>query len=93
MDKISITVRESCGAYVTNTVQGRRASATMSPQAAAERLAGKLCGDRLMQLRWLGQRPDDKGRIVDRFVADARPAPRKEAPGKGKADIDSGARQ
>ena len=37
-----LIVRESCGAYVTSTVLGQRASSTMSAEAAVQRLADKL---------------------------------------------------
>lgn len=39
---IQITVRDRCGAYVTPTVRGQRASCTHSAQAASQRLADKL---------------------------------------------------
>jgi hypothetical protein len=45
-----IYVKDQCGAYTTGTVLGRRASSTCSPRAAAERLAGKLFGDRLIRV-------------------------------------------
>lgn len=41
---IEITVRFVAGAYVTNTVGGKRASSTMSAKAAAERLGEKHFG-------------------------------------------------
>lgn len=41
---LEITVRLSCGAHVTNTVRGVRASSTMSAEAAASHLGEKLYG-------------------------------------------------
>lgn len=40
--EVVIYVEDRCGAYVTNTVHGRRASCTHSAEAAARRLADKL---------------------------------------------------
>lgn len=37
-----VKIRYSCGAYVTNTVDGKRASSTMSAMQAAQALALKL---------------------------------------------------
>ena len=39
---VTVTVSYGGGAYVTQTVGGKRASSTMSAQCAAERLAEKL---------------------------------------------------
>lgn len=41
---VDIAVRDSCGAYVTPTVRGQRASSTSSAEAAALKLAQKLYG-------------------------------------------------
>lgn len=42
---IDIAVRFKCGAYLTPTVRGQRASSTMSDGEAARKLARKLWGD------------------------------------------------
>lgn len=42
---IDILVHDRAGAYVTNTVKGKRASSTHSARAAAEKLGLKLLGD------------------------------------------------
>lgn len=42
MDAVICTVKYSSGAYVTNTVRGKRASSTMSAEQAAKVLAIKL---------------------------------------------------
>ncbi len=41
-----VRVRDQGGAYVTNTINGKRASCTHSPQAAVQSLAHKLVTDR-----------------------------------------------
>lgn len=40
----TVRVRYSCGAYVTGTVDGKRASSTTSAEQAAAKLAEKLWG-------------------------------------------------
>lgn len=45
-----IAVRQSCGAYVTATWHGHRASSTMSAEEAARRMATKAFGDRLVSV-------------------------------------------
>jgi|GEM_PF-5358422 len=42
---IDIAVQFKCGAYVTPTVRGQRASSTLSDGQAARKLAEKLWGD------------------------------------------------
>lgn len=54
MISYDIYVRDSAGAYVTNTVARQRASATMSAEAAARRLAAKLFGDKPHQVELMG---------------------------------------
>ncbi|MBX3634716.1 MAG: hypothetical protein KF683_04915 [Rubrivivax sp.] len=44
MHESTIYVKFTCGAYVTNTVHGRRASSTTSALQAAQALAAKLYG-------------------------------------------------
>lgn len=50
-----IFVKQQCGAYVTSTVKGKRASATMGPRAAAELLASKLFGTRVQSVAEVGE--------------------------------------
>lgn len=46
----AVDVRYKSGAYVTNTVNGQRASCTMSAEAAVMRLAEKLLGEAYQEL-------------------------------------------
>lgn len=50
-----IYVKNVAGAYVTDTVRGRRASCTMSAECAATRLAGKLFGPALQSVSEVGE--------------------------------------
>lgn len=50
-----IFVKQQCGAYVTNTVRGKRASSTSGPRAAAELLAKKLYGECVFGVAEIGQ--------------------------------------
>lgn len=54
-----IQVRYSSGAYNTNRVKGQTASSTMSAQAAAERLACKLFGAKLLRVEQHGAAQED----------------------------------
>ena len=45
-DSVICSVKYSSGAYVTNTVRGKRASSTSSAEWAAKALAAKLFPDR-----------------------------------------------
>lgn len=44
MNAITITVKDGCSAYTTNTVQGKRGSSTHSAEMAACKLGAKLLG-------------------------------------------------
>lgn len=44
MTAVTITVKETCSAYATNTIQGKRASSTHSAEMAACKLGAKLLG-------------------------------------------------
>lgn len=66
-----IYVRFSTGAYVTGTVRGKRGSSTMSAAAAAQRLAEKLFGARLVEVESMGYADITR---IERFQARARPA-------------------
>lgn len=59
---LQVRVRDSGGAYTTNTIRGRRASCTHSAKAAAQALAGKLAQGTPWKLD-AGQR-DDSGDMV-----------------------------
>jgi hypothetical protein len=48
--QLQIFVSQQCGTYVTSTVRGKRASATMGPRFAAQRLAHKLYGQRVVSV-------------------------------------------
>lgn len=50
-----IFVKQQCGAYVTNTVRGKRASSTSGPRSAAELLASKLYGTNVQSVAEVGQ--------------------------------------
>lgn len=45
MQSLDIIVKDSCGAYVTNTYSGVRTSCTSSAQSAAEKQGSKLFGE------------------------------------------------
>lgn len=47
----SVRVKYTAGAYVTNTINGKRASSTMSPEQAVRGLAHKLVTDRASHVR------------------------------------------
>lgn len=55
VDTIQIRVRYSCQAYNTNRIQGQSASSTSSALDAANRLAGKVLGDRLQSVRLVSE--------------------------------------
>lgn len=65
---LEITVRLSCGAHVTNTVRGMRASSTMSAEAAAARLGQKLFGP---SFRGAKQQAHDRDPQVERWLLNA----------------------
>ena len=46
-----VRVKYTAGAYVTNTINGKRASSTMSPEQAVNVLAHKLMPDRACRVR------------------------------------------
>jgi hypothetical protein len=58
-DLISVYVRFSGGAYVTNTVGGAKGSSTQSAEIAVERLAGRYFKTGTVQIEPLPSLPDD----------------------------------
>lgn len=66
-----IYVQYKYGAYNTNTVRGKRASATSGAADAAQRLAEKLFGARLVEVESMGYADITR---IERFQARARPA-------------------
>lgn len=46
---LGVEVRQSGGAYITQTIAGQRVSCTHSDQVAADRLADKLCAALALQ--------------------------------------------
>lgn len=62
---VEVTVRFNCGAYVTNTVRGVRASSTAGARAAAERFGAKYFGG---SLRTVTEAPVGDDHQVRRFL-------------------------
>lgn len=57
-----IQVRQVCGAYVTNTIRGKRTSCTHSAQVAALQQAQKLYGDAVVEVLQLEGTGPSEGR-------------------------------
>ena len=53
MEALDITIKDSCGAYVTNTYRGVRSSSTSSAKSAAEKQGDKLFGLRFLRVQHL----------------------------------------
>lgn len=68
MNTVDIVVRDSCGAYVTNRINGVSSSSTSSAEFAARRQAEKLFGAALQGVAKVDQRADAS---VWRVTADA----------------------
>lgn len=74
---VDVIVRETAGAYTTNTVLGQRASSTCSPDAAIERLASKVYGADFSHAERLSD--DGPGRSTWRIHARTNLGPRSRA--------------
>lgn len=61
MIAVEIKVHYTCGTYVTNTLNGKRASSTSSAEVAARRLAEKTFGAAVKSLEQAERHPRDSG--------------------------------
>ncbi|HJW23784.1 MAG TPA: hypothetical protein VJ576_02710 [Rhodocyclaceae bacterium] len=59
MIALTIKVRYCAGAYVTSTINKKRASCTSSAEAAARNLADKLFGASVQRVEEVERQPDD----------------------------------